>query len=234
MHSEFYSQQEAAALEVGTKLVAADDDMKWASAKVTGHTKCAVKLQWIGWSHLTYEVEHSDTFSLSKCTTPARANQVAATLHQAINDHKKGAKSKRLKTCGPGELSQTATTKPVVPVISAGISSKSKTRAAHQLQHQEQRKHKINQSRAESCEVEQPLSDLSSYKDQQAVAWLENDDPCALDYSDEQVTGWLESDDLRKHTAVQSEGRILRSSSVHAVPFISGEDLIASAHSCSV
>ena len=108
--AHFYNKQEAAALPEGAKLMVADNNRQWASARVIGHSNGSVKVQWVGsgWGHLTYEVEHSDTFSLSKCSTPSLANKMAADVNQAIQQHKKPAKAKRVKTSSTEQQQQQA------------------------------------------------------------------------------------------------------------------------------
>ena len=68
----FYNEEEARAIPLGTKLVAADNKGQWSDATVIGHLEDKLHISWMGpWAKMKHKIHYDAAFSLSKCSTPA-------------------------------------------------------------------------------------------------------------------------------------------------------------------
>eukprot|EP00658_Telonema_sp_P-2_P021013 TRINITY_DN18337_c0_g2_i13.p1 TRINITY_DN18337_c0_g2~~TRINITY_DN18337_c0_g2_i13.p1 ORF type:complete len:793 (+),score=103.57 TRINITY_DN18337_c0_g2_i13:139-2517(+) len=89
----FYTVEETKLLGLGVRLMVADNQGRWAAARVIHHDKIANSLtvQWTAaeWADQTFEVDYDHDFRLSKCKTPEAAYESSVELKGVLQEQRR-------------------------------------------------------------------------------------------------------------------------------------------------
>ena len=85
--NNFYSESQARSLPIGTVLMVADVNGRWAEAKVAAHGKDELRVTWVDFPRFKhYDIPYSDQHALSHASSPSEGHHPLLHVTDIVTD----------------------------------------------------------------------------------------------------------------------------------------------------